>query len=85
MSVVNDVKRYITEKFATDIPPDELPSDVDLLATGILTSVSTVQLLGWSGRNYRIPINSIPINPDDLKTPESIARFIESNRTDALK
>jgi len=85
MSIVNDVKRYITEKFAADIPPDELPSDVDLLATGILTSVSTVQLLGWTGRNYRIPINSIPINPDDLKTPESIARFIESNRTDALK
>lgn len=85
MSIVNDVKRYITEKFATDIPPDELPSDVDLLATGILTSVSTVQLLGWTGRNYRIPINSIPINPEDLKTPESIARFIESNRTDALK
>lgn len=84
MPTVNDVKRYITEKFATDISPDELPSDVDLQATGILTSVSTVQVLGWCGRTYRIPINSIPVNPDDLKTPEGIAGFIESNRTDEL-
>lgn len=84
MSTVNDVKRYITEKFATDISPDELPSDVDLQATGILTSVSTVQVLGWCGRTYRIPINAIPVNPDDLKTPEGIAGFIESNRTDEL-
>jgi acyl carrier protein len=84
MSTIDEVKEYITEKFATEVTPGELPSDIDLLATGILTSVSTVQLLGWCGRNYRIPINSIPIDPDDLKTPEGIARFIESNRTDAL-
>lgn len=82
MSVVDDVKVYITEKFATEITSEELPSDVDLLATGILTSVSTVQLLGWCGRNFKIPINSISINPDDLKTPEDIAHFIESYRTD---
>lgn len=84
MSTVNDVKQYIVEKFATDIARDELPSDIDLLSTGILTSVTTVQLLGWCGRTYRIPINSISINPDDLKTPEGIAGFIESNRTDAI-
>lgn len=82
MATVDEVKNYITEKFATDIPSEELPSDVDLLATGILTSVSTVQLLGWCGRNYLIPINSMAINPEDLKTPEGIAGFIESNRTD---
>jgi len=81
MSTISEVKRDITEKFATDISPDELPSDIDLQAIGILTSVSTVQVLGWCGRNYQIPINSISINPDDLKTPEGIARFIESNRT----
>lgn len=84
MSTINEVKRYITEKFATDIPPSELPSDLDLLATGILTSISTVQLLGWCGRTFQIPINSIPINPDELKTPDGIARFIDSNRTAEL-
>jgi acyl carrier protein len=84
MSTVTDVKKYIVEKFATDIAWDELPSDIDLLSTGILTSVTTVQLLGWCGRTYLIPINSITINPNDLKTPEGIAGFIESNRTDAI-
>lgn len=84
MSTINEVKRYITEKFATDIPPNELPSDIDLLATGILTSISTVQLLGWCARTFQIPINSIHINPDQLKSPDGIAHFIESNRTAVL-
>lgn len=84
MSTINDITHYITEKFATDIAPEELPVDVDLLATGILTSVSTVQLLGWCGRTYLIPINTIPVNPEDLKTPEGIANFIDTHRTDVL-
>ncbi|WP_285729026.1 hypothetical protein [Nocardiopsis sp. ATB16-24] len=85
MSTINEVKDYITEKFAKDISSEDLPSDIDLNATGILTSVSTVQLLGWCGRTYRIPINSIPIDPDVLKTPEGIAKFIDSHRVGADK
>lgn len=84
MSTTAEVKKYIVEKFASDISPEDLPDDIDLLATGILTSVSTVQLLGWCGRTYRIPINTIPIDPEELKTPEGIAQFIESNRTVAV-
>lgn len=84
MSTTKEVKKYIVEKFATDITPEDLPDDIDLLATGILTSVSTVQLLGWCGRSYRIPINTIPIDPEELKTPEGITQFIESNRTAAV-
>lgn len=84
MSIVNEVKQYIVEKFATDIAADELPPNIDLLSTGILTSVTTVQLLGWCARTYRIPINSISINPEDLKTPEGIAGFIESNRSQVI-
>ncbi|MDT0120960.1 MULTISPECIES: acyl carrier protein [Kocuria] len=84
MPTINDVKQYIVETFATDITADQLPSDVDLLSTGILTSVTTVQLLGWCARTYKIPINTIPINPDELKTPEGIVGFIETNRTDSV-
>lgn len=83
-TTLDRVKQYLTVQFATDISPAELPADVDLLATGILTSVSTVQLLGWCGRTYQIPINSIPIDPADLVSPEAIVRFIESHRSDAM-
>ncbi|WP_085369495.1 hypothetical protein [Leifsonia sp. NCR5] len=82
MTTINDVKHYIADTFAPDVTPEQLASDVDLVSTGILTSVTTVQLLGWSARTYKIPINSIPINPDDLRTPEGIANFIEAHRTD---
>lgn len=81
MSTILEVKKYIVETFATDITTDQLPADIDLLTTGILTSVTTVQLLGWCARTYKIPINTISINPDDLKTPEGIVGFIEANRT----
>ncbi|AXR74464.1 MULTISPECIES: acyl carrier protein [Auritidibacter] len=84
MSTLHRVKQYIVETFATDVTADQLPPDVDLLTTGILTSVTTVQLLGWCARTYKIPINTISINPDELKTPEGIASFIEANRTDVM-
>lgn len=84
MPTIKDVKRYIAEKFATDIPPENLPDEIDLLATGILTSVTTAQLLGWCGRTYKIPINAIQINPASLKTPAGIAEFIDVNRADTL-
>lgn len=84
MSTINEVKQYIVETFATDITADDLPDDVDLLTTGILTSVTTVQLLGWSARTYKIPINTIPIDPEDLKTPAGIASFIEASHTHSV-
>ncbi|PZP28638.1 MAG: hypothetical protein DI613_12690 [Kocuria rhizophila] len=84
MSTIHEVKQYIVETFATDISADQLPDDLDLLTSGILTSVTTVQMLGWCARTYKIPINTIPINPDELKTPKGIADFIEANRRDAL-
>ena len=84
MAIVDDVKSYITDTFAPDISPADLPDDFDLAGTGILTSISTVQLLGWTGRTYRIPINSIAINPAQLKTPRDIATFIENQRTDPI-
>lgn len=82
MSTLEAVKKYITATLAPDTEPESLPEDVDLNATGILTSVSTVQLLGWCGRTYRIPINSMAIDPAQLKTPRGIAQFIDTYRTD---
>lgn len=84
MTVIAEVKQYIVESFATDIAVEDLPSDVDLLATGILTSVTTVQLLGWCARTYKIPINSISIDPQELRTPQGIEAFVEYNRTDGV-
>ncbi len=80
--VLDDVKRYIAETFATDIEPHDLPDDIDLTATGILTSISTVQLISWCGNTFRIPINTIAIDPAHLKTPLAIAEFIQGHRTD---
>ncbi len=84
MNTISEVKKYIIEKFATDVTEEELLDDIDLLGTGIVTSISTVQLLGWTGRAYRVPINSIQIDPEDLRTPASIAKFIDDNRKDTL-
>lgn len=82
MTALDDIKRYITETFATDIAPADLPDGIDLIATGILSSLSTVQLLGWCGRTFRIPINSISIDPAQLRTPLNISTFIDAHRTD---
>lgn len=82
MTALDDVKRYITDKFATDIASPDLPDEIDLIATGILSSLSMVQLLGWCGRTFRVPINAISIDPAQLRTPLNISAFIDTHRTD---
>lgn len=80
MEIIEEVKKYISKKFAQDIEADQIPNDLDLNATGILTSVSTVQLIAWAGKTYGIPINSVQINPAQLRTPEGITGFITAHR-----
>ena len=52
-SIVTD---YIIEKFAPDLAGEDLPNDMNLQETGIVTSIGLVQIIGWCGEKFQIPI-----------------------------
>ncbi len=41
------IKTYICEKLAPDIDPITLPTDIDLLSSGVIDSLSLVRLVVW--------------------------------------
>lgn len=70
------VANYIVEKFAPDLGGEDLPSDMNLQETGIVTSIGLVQIIGWCGEEFQVPINQLQIDPARLITIKSIANFI---------
>jgi acyl carrier protein len=73
------IKSYICTELASDIDPASLPSDIDLLSTGIIDSLSLVRLVAWIGDEYDIPIGDLDIAPEDFNSVEKINTFIELN------
>lgn len=76
MSLESIVTDYIIEKFAPDLAGEDLPNDMNLQETGIVTSIGLVQIIGWCGEKFQIPINQLRIDPQRLTTVKGIADFI---------
>ena len=72
-----NIKAYISEELAPDINPASLPTDIDLLATGVIDSLSLVRLVAWIGEEYDIPIADMEIAPEDFSSVEKVNAFIE--------
>jgi len=76
MSHEQTIKLYISEELAPDVDPSSLPSDIDLLSTGIIDSLSLVRLVSWIGDEFDIPVGDIEIAPEDFKSVTRVNDFI---------
>lgn len=74
------IREHIAAEIATDVRPDEIPFNEDLLEVGLLDSLSMVRLIAWLGERFAIPINDLDLAPDDFRTVEKIDAFIEAHR-----
>ncbi|WP_129139393.1 acyl carrier protein [Modicisalibacter coralii] len=79
MTHEQSIKRYICEELAPDVDPATLPTDADLLGTGIIDSLSLVRLVAWIGEEYDIPIADIEIAPEDFNSVDKVKAFIEKH------
>lgn len=77
MTHAEKIKAFITEELAPDIEAFELPEDYDIIANGIVDSLSFVRLVAWTGDEFGVPINDIELAPEDLRTVSQISAFIE--------
>lgn len=79
MSTKHEVKRYIVETFAPDVPADELEDDYDLLDNGVIDSLGLLRLIAWLGERYSIPVEDLDIQPGDFRSVTAICSFIDSS------
>lgn len=80
-STVTKVQGFIAGNIATDVSSSELDPDMNLVALGIVTSLSLLRVIAWTGEEFGLPVNDLEINPKDLTSIRSIASFIDENTT----
>jgi acyl carrier protein len=80
MASLNEIKAYIVREFAPDVTVAELDDDYDLLENGLVDSLGLLQLIGWVGDRFELPVTEIDLSPADFRSALSIAEFVEISR-----
>ncbi|GAA1314754.1 acyl carrier protein [Saccharothrix xinjiangensis] len=81
MSIENEIKRFVVTGFAPDLTPDQLPSDLDLLDSGVVDSLGLLRLIAWVGERYDIPMGERDISPAQFSSVEAIEAFVREARS----
>lgn len=79
MSRLAEIKRFVLDEFAPDVGADDLADDFDLLDNGIVDSLGLLRLIAWVGERYDIAVEEVELTPDDFRSVEAIAHFVDSH------
>lgn len=79
MSRQREITEYIVAQYLPGTPAEELPASYDLLDTGVIESLSLIQLISWIGDRYSILVDQIELTPDDFRSVAAIDAFIIRN------
>jgi acyl carrier protein len=74
--VAGVVKEFILANYLPDVTADQLGSEYDLLANGVIDSLGLLKLLDWLEERFQIPINHVEIAPDNFRSVSAICEFI---------
>jgi acyl carrier protein len=77
--IEGQITRYIITNFAPDVPPEQLPADLDLLDTGVVDSLGLLRLIAWVGGEYSIPVAERDVSPAQFSSVGAIAEFIRES------
>lgn len=72
-----EVKQYIVRQFMPDIAVDELDADYDLIASGVIDSLSLLRVITWLGTYFEIPVDDIEITEQNFASVHAVCELIE--------
>jgi acyl carrier protein len=75
-----DLRERLTQLFAEVMHIDAPSSDSDLFDTGVLDSLSFVELLSLLKNEFGLTTTAADIDPDNFSSIDRIATFIASRR-----
>jgi acyl carrier protein len=76
MSHTQTIKQFVIEEFLPDVTGDDLSSDYDLVATGVIDSLGLLKLIAWLEERFELPIDELEHDPDSFRTIDAIDAFI---------
>jgi acyl carrier protein len=80
LSTEIEVKNFIVQNFAADVPADQLDPDLNLLDSGVVDSLGLLRLIAWVGERYDIAVAEADISPDNFRSVDAISAFVEETR-----
>nr|WP_042188725.1 phosphopantetheine-binding protein [Kibdelosporangium sp. MJ126-NF4]CEL18416.1 FIG01127693: hypothetical protein [Kibdelosporangium sp. MJ126-NF4]CTQ97899.1 FIG01127693: hypothetical protein [Kibdelosporangium sp. MJ126-NF4] len=76
MPRTEEIKEWVVRNFAPDVTPADLPDDYDLLASGLITSLSLVRLVTGLAAEFGVDIDAADLRPDYFRSVVTIAEFL---------
>ncbi|MFE6104595.1 acyl carrier protein [Streptomyces laurentii] len=77
-SLADDIRGYIVTEFLDGEDSADLTTDYDLIDSGVVDSLGVVRVVSHLSRTYVIPIDDIPLNPDNFRSIAAMSAFVES-------
>lgn len=76
-SLVDEIRGYVVTQFLAGEDTADLTADFDLIDNGVVDSLGVVRIVSHLSRAYAIPIDDIPLVPDNFRSIGAIAAFVE--------
>jgi acyl carrier protein len=73
---VQEIKEFIIAEFMPDIKADQLTADYDLIANGVIDSLSLLRVITWIGTRFDIPVEEIDISEENFVSAAAISEFV---------
>jgi acyl carrier protein len=80
MDNVLAVKQYIISEFIPDIQVDQLDADYDLIASGVIDSLSLLRIVTWLAADFGIPVDEIEIAEENFTSVSAICELIDRGK-----
>ncbi|QKW05254.1 acyl carrier protein [Streptomyces sp. NA04227] len=78
----HDMRNYIVQEFLDGEDSADLTPEFDLIDNGVVDSLGLVRVISHISRTYAIPVDDIPIAPDNFRTITAICAFIDNARSE---
>ncbi|MBV8540885.1 MAG: acyl carrier protein [Pseudonocardiales bacterium] len=75
------IKKFIIEEFLPDVPPEQLETDYDLLAGGVIDSLGVLRVIVWLEDTFNIALDDTEITPESFHSVEAIHAIIQHTQT----
>ena len=79
MSYSEQIKQYVLDEFLPGVGPEELESDYDLRANGVIDSLGLLRVVTWLEATFSIPMEEVEIVEANFASIDSITRFVEQH------
>ena len=79
MSHIETIKQFVIDEFLPDVTGDDLTTDYDLVATGVIDSLGLLKLIAWLEERFELPIDDLELDPDSFRTINAIDAFISQS------